>query len=690
MIPVSNAWVQMMNVRTNFIPSASILLAGGSTITVNIDDIVGLKLGESGGGGALPVGFAICRTCELELVNADGRFDDVVFAGAEVTVSLSYNTGSATETILMGTYTVKQPGTSGTSIILPCEDDMAKADKLFETTLTAPTTAGALWADICTSCGITGQQNIPQASYAIQTLPSGEISFRQVLGDIAMLSGGNARVDRDRTLKVVNYDFATLEDARDEGTVPAGMHNLALWKTLSNDTEDITITGVSTTKENADGGFDIVTVGTDDNVLTVSNSVIAGNELAAMTSLGAAINGAVYRPFSGEHVSYPIAEFGDIAHVTDGLGIEFYTVITDIAWEAWTVTTIAASAEVNDGTGAGTLSQRMTKITADIAEIKRLKVDKADIGEAIIDTLEAEGVNADWINAGRLNAEAVIIETEGTPGTALNTLGFEDGKIIIYRTGRVMGYIGAEPMVYKTEEGGEGELPLIVDGIENAVMLMLKRGDTDHDPDYGQTLYFGFEDYDGTRCIACRMTMNGEVAFDYAVDIGGRLSFRDKNINSYEAHASSYWGQGHQIRFLDAFGNDIGHLRPFYTASNEQGVYIEATRDIRGTAYNNYLRLAVDGSGNRKVLLDPAPWRKALGVSSVQSKTVTGTTDANGFITLNLANGSYIPLVARSSRSDDHVEFTTGSSSWWGRVTNKGAARANASVTIEVHYTDKP
>ena len=186
------------------------------------------------------------------------------------------------------------------------------------------------------------------------------------------------------------------------------------------------------------------------------------------------------------------------------------------------------------------------------------------------------------------------------------------------------------------------------------------------------------------------MTMNGEVAFDYAVDIGGRLSFRDKNINSYEAHASSYWGQGHQIRFLDAFGNDIGHLRPFYTASNEQGVYIEATRDIRGTAYNNYLRLAVDGSGNRKVLLDPAPWRKALGVSSVQSKTVTGTTDANGFITLNLANGSYIPLVARSSRSDDHVEFTTGSSSWWGRVTNKGAARANASVTIDVYYTDKP
>jgi hypothetical protein len=112
-------------------------------------------------------------------------------------------------------------------------------------------------------------------------------------------------------------------------------------------------------------------------------------------------------------------------------------------------------------------------------------------------------------------------------------------------------------------------------------------------------------------------------------------------------------------------------------------------RGMGGTSNGIYLGVQADRTRTVSVS-DADVWRKALGVSAIHSKTVTGTTDANGFINLSLANGSYIPLAARSSRSDDNVEFTTGSSSWWGRVTNRGAARGNASVTIEVHYTDKP
>ena len=87
---------------------------------------------------------------------------------------------------------------------------------------------------------------------------------------------------------------------------------------------------------------------------------------------------------------------------------------------------------------------------------------------------------------------------------------------------------------------------------------------------------------------------------------------------------------------------------------------------------------------------DASKWREALGVSTIQSKTVTGTTDSNGFISLSLLNNSYIPLVARSSNSDDHVEFTTGSSTWYGRVTNRGTARKSTNVTITLYYTNKP
>lgn len=71
----------------------------------------------------------------------------------------------------------------------------------------------------------------------------------------------------------------------------------------------------------------------------------------------------------------------------------------------------------------------------------------------------------------------------------------------------------------------------------------------------------------------------------------------------------------------------------------------------------------------------------------VQNYTYSGTTDANGFIATDLLNGRYIPLCGRCETTDTHVEFTTGSTYWWMRVTKNGAAETNKPVTIKVWYT---
>lgn len=71
---------------------------------------------------------------------------------------------------------------------------------------------------------------------------------------------------------------------------------------------------------------------------------------------------------------------------------------------------------------------------------------------------------------------------------------------------------------------------------------------------------------------------------------------------------------------------------------------------------------------------------------SIQTYTYTGTTDANGFLTTDLTNDRYIPLCGRCDTTDTNVEFTTGTSVWWMRVTKKGVAQANTSVTIKVWY----
>ena len=452
MISVSTAFLNMMQVRTNFQPSAVVTLADETTINLTANDfiILGNTLTEAAGGGSLPVGYAISRTVRLELVNDDGRFDDVSFVDAEIALSLSYNTGSSTETVGLGTFTVKQPGTAGATVILEAQDDMYKADHLFTTSLTYPTTAYALFTEICTNTGIqTDAQSIPQGTAAISTAPSSDLTYRQVLGYIAMLSGGNARISRSRKLEIINYNFsgmntiqgsATFADdgngnvtgegtftvtddgngnltvqltATDSGsgdvTISSGgsasYHELNLWKNLTSDIEDITITGISTTKSTDNGGFDIVTVGQEGNVLTISNPLIAGREQAALTAMWSYLEGATYRPFSGEHVAYPLAEFGDICHVSDGLGRSFFSIVTDMTFEFNNLTTLSASAETKESTGAGTLSQKVTRISADVAEIQKLKVGWAEIDEAVIGTLEAEGINADWIDTGALTVK---------------------------------------------------------------------------------------------------------------------------------------------------------------------------------------------------------------------------------------------------------------------------------------------
>lgn len=71
--------------------------------------------------------------------------------------------------------------------------------------------------------------------------------------------------------------------------------------------------------------------------------------------------------------------------------------------------------------------------------------------------------------------------------------------------------------------------------------------------------------------------------------------------------------------------------------------------------------------------------------SLLKSKTVSGTTDANGYISLKL-NNSYSIIYLRSTTTDHQVNLTTGSTSWWVRITLNGAAVANKNVTINVKY----
>ncbi len=343
MINVSEAWKSRMNSDTAYTTSAVISLADGTVLTVTPADVCVStnKFTDGAGASSFPVGAAMSRTMQIELDNGDERYADVDFQGAVIRLSLNYRG----ESIALGRYTVRQPETYGATVIITAQDDMYKADKPFSTALTYPATAGALWAEICAACGITDGMTggIPQSGAPIAAAPAPDLTYRAVLGYIAMLSGGNARVNRLGSLEIVNYDFDALEAQRTAGTAE-GLHDLTMWRSLRLDMEDVTVTGVQTTVY--DGAeSSTVLVGAEGYVLSMENPLIAGREREALEVIGAALIGKRFRGFSGEYIAYPLAEFGDGARITDRKGNHAYTVITDVdfTWASYTV--LANSAE---------------------------------------------------------------------------------------------------------------------------------------------------------------------------------------------------------------------------------------------------------------------------------------------------------------------------------------------------------
>lgn len=102
---------------------------------------------------------------------------------------------------------------------------------------------------------------------------------------------------------------------------------------------------------------------------------------------------------------------GDIAKVTDIQGVSFSMPIM-----SYVVTSAAAKVEATgnesyDAMDYGTdTAKQLRNLSNSIVQIDRLKVGYAEIDTAVIDSLEANGINADWINAGALT----ITDSRGT------------------------------------------------------------------------------------------------------------------------------------------------------------------------------------------------------------------------------------------------------------------------------------
>lgn len=349
MIHVSSEFREQMEMRTDFKEQAEVTFLDGTKLSLTENDftVSNNSITDGAGSNGLPLGAAIQRQIQIELMNDDDHLEKYDFVGAQIRLYMTFwlpktkELKERIEKIECGYFTVTKPETYGQTVIVAAVDDMYRADKAFYSDLIFPVSASELFVEMCEHCGIQpGNTLFRNNDFTIKEKPSGsDLTFRAVFGYLAMLAAGNARISRQGTLEILSYDFSVFDQ---EGVHIQELRN---FNSLKIGTEDVVITGIRMKVKGKTAEEDQTFLcGKEGYLIEVENPLVAGQEQQLVDSIGQRLIGVHLRDFSGDHIAYPLAEFMDPVYVEDRKGRKYPSVLTDIDFTFFGITTLKNSA----------------------------------------------------------------------------------------------------------------------------------------------------------------------------------------------------------------------------------------------------------------------------------------------------------------------------------------------------------
>lgn len=376
------------------------------------------------GGGAYPIGNAVCKTCSLTLKES-ANYSANDFSGACIELMIKAYNSTGSWVVTGDYYFVQTAKKTGGQIVLECADFMSKANVPYKKGryLASTATLKNLFADVCSKCGV--------AVDADNTFPNSDFTYtlhawqnfnsytcRQMLGFIAMIAGGNALAIAGGT----GFKINALNNA-DE-------NSLYQWSQFTDDAESITVTGVEMT-ENTSLGWkpveDPVTYKSSEytssyvlDLTEAENPLFKGRDQQAVDLIMTAVSGLTMRNFSGTHIGYPLAEYGDRAAITHRGG-SLSTYITEYEWNISGPTTFACNV---NGAAANneTYSAAGGAISSNQEVLDSITADKVSAWDAAAkDYIVEEGDANNWHYVKRNNGYAECEATMEISGKACTT-----------------------------------------------------------------------------------------------------------------------------------------------------------------------------------------------------------------------------------------------------------------------------
>lgn len=384
MINVSNAFKKKIAEGYPVVEEVDITFSDGTVKTVNKEILnSGNDIVDGVDGSSFPIGQTVCKSLQLSLDNSQEQWKNYYFYGAKLRVKLKMELDDGTtETINKGSFTVTTPEEYGEDVELTALDDMYKANKTYTTSLAFPQDAYVVLQDACQRCGIslgTGSGAMEHATFPIQSVPDG-MTFRDVIGCIAMIESANARIDNGGYLQLVKWDFSGVNvdnaptvDSEgflkfgggsaidssgyispvgdwmidsdgflylNEGVnAPQRLRDYLSAPTLS--TDNIVITGIQVKSGDASYQY-----GSNEYILQIENTLLQAKQLPVVAEwIGASLVGKQFRSMEGDLLYNPLIEFGDMARTYDRKENVYITPITYVASGLNGATTVRTQAE---------------------------------------------------------------------------------------------------------------------------------------------------------------------------------------------------------------------------------------------------------------------------------------------------------------------------------------------------------
>lgn len=652
MINVSKAFKNALAEGKILYEIVDITFADGRKKTLDIEILVGggtfTDCAES---SSFPIGATVCKSMTLSLDNTEDQWKDYYFYKAKLTAYLKMQvTDSVVETIKKGTYTITTPEQYGEVLEFTALDDMYKANASYTRKLVLPQTAFTLLRDACATIGISmGFSSMEHGDVVINSIPDG-ITFRQLIGWVAMLDSANARVDVNGNLQLIKWDFDSVSvdygatvgndgylvfgggsSADSDGFISQNVGNwyldsdgyLTLKEGVGNPTrlrdylssptlssDDIVITGIKVKNTESDAMY-----GKDGYVLELENNLLSDADLETVAGwIGDNLIGKSFRRMEGSLIYNPLTEFGDMAFTYDRKENKYITPITDVSSRLNGTTDVKTKAE-NPIRGS---SKFLSSADKTLIAAKKIIENEKTAREQAVKKLENALANSEGLfeTLEVLEDKSVITYLHDKPL-------LEESKVVIKLTSNAIGV---------SNDGGETyPYGFVVDGTLITRLLYAEGINADYIDSGALTV----RDSDGNIIFQADMNTK-KVYLDGSVQIGGGKTINDIEQTAENAMKAAALAKNMTLQLSNEYQgisvDSNGNYETFPNGVTTHAVVMYGTQDITDDcSYAISKSDGVDGTWD----------------ISTKTYTVTGLNTDNGWIDIK---ATYLETLSVSKR----------------------------------------